>query len=189
MALPMRLAWNLQMPRSKKIGVILIFGTAIVCIVVATVRAAQVTYNINKAPSSWTSSKWLAIWGMAEASTGNLSRIKRFSVFALLLTQRLTAVIIGFSPAFATLIRAAVSKGISQARGYYPQGYQKQPPSRSGAHSRSAEFPLTTVISDMRKGVSKGLGTAESFYDGASSQENLAPGRKDESIRVTITLA
>lgn len=167
MALPIRLTWNLQMPRSKKIGVYLIFLAAVICIIVATVRAVQVTHNIRKDPSSWKASQWLAVWGMVEAST---------------------AVVIGFAPAFAALIRAAVIKTSTQTHTYDPHGYHKQPSSRSDAIKRSISMPLNTLTSDARSGSRREVGGMESYHDGASSQENLAPGLKNENIRVTTTV-
>jgi hypothetical protein len=69
MALPIRLTWNLQMPRSKKIGVIALFATCAFCIIVATLRVAQITQNVNKYGQG-IDGTWLAIWGMVECSIG-----------------------------------------------------------------------------------------------------------------------
>lgn len=76
MALPIRLTWNLQMGRTKKIGVVAIFATAVLCIIVATVRVAQIAHNTMHDDRTSIDGSWMAIWGMAECSCGktNLSR-------------------------------------------------------------------------------------------------------------------
>lgn len=72
MALPIRLVWNLQMPRSKKIGVIGLFATGAVCIVMATVRVARITQNVYQY-NMGIDGTWLAIWGMIECSIGEFT--------------------------------------------------------------------------------------------------------------------
>lgn len=162
MALPIRLTWNLQMPRGKKIGVLLIFGAAIICVAVASVRAGQIvnkmrTYNLEL------DGTWLAVWGMAEAST---------------------AVIIVFAPAFAALIRVSRDKKF-EARGYDSRGYHKHPSDRSGGNSQTGHFALATFSSRGNPGGRKKLDITDSYYDGASSQENL---NKCDDIKITTTV-
>ena len=69
MALPIRLTWNLQMARGKKFGIIALFVTGAICIIVATLRVAQITHNVNKYGQG-IDGTWLAIWGMVECSIG-----------------------------------------------------------------------------------------------------------------------
>lgn len=65
MALPLRLIWNLQMKRNQKLGIGALFCIGWVCIIVATIRVAQLGINTSHGmpmPS------WLALWGILEAS-------------------------------------------------------------------------------------------------------------------------
>ena len=57
------------MARSKKIGVIGLFATGAVCIIIATLRVAQITHNVRKYGKG-IDGTWLAIWGMVECSIG-----------------------------------------------------------------------------------------------------------------------
>ncbi|KAF2004706.1 hypothetical protein P154DRAFT_519182 [Amniculicola lignicola CBS 123094] len=82
MFLPFRMTWNLQMPKTEKIGVFALFGSGWICILFATLRAVQVTVEdgVPKVPDP----KWLQMWTVIETSM---------------------AVIIGCAPAFASMIR------------------------------------------------------------------------------------
>jgi hypothetical protein len=72
MALPIRLAWNLQMPRNKKSAILVLFASGFVCILFACLRVAQVAINAAKpgADDQPLDPTWLAIWGMVECSIG-----------------------------------------------------------------------------------------------------------------------
>ncbi|KAF1954781.1 hypothetical protein CC80DRAFT_416744 [Byssothecium circinans] len=101
MFLPIRLVWGLQMARTEKAGVLILFCGGFVCIAFATLRAVQVGVEHGKAISP--DPKWLTMWTVIEVSM---------------------AIIIGCSPAFATLIRARINskKSSYNARGYHKQG-------------------------------------------------------------------
>jgi len=79
-----------------------LFASGIVCIFIATLRAAQITVNITKtnAPTGGT---WLALWGIVECAI---------------------AVIIGCCPSFAVLINAP--RKSSKKPSYNANGYVKQ---------------------------------------------------------------
>ena len=72
MALPIKLTWNLQMPRSKKNAILLLFATGFICILFACLRVAQVAHNAAKpeADGQPLDPTWLAIWGIVECSVG-----------------------------------------------------------------------------------------------------------------------
>jgi hypothetical protein len=72
MALPIRLTWNLKMARSKKIGILLLFATGVICILFACLRVVQVAINSTKpgAVGQPLDPTWLAIWGMVECAIG-----------------------------------------------------------------------------------------------------------------------
>jgi hypothetical protein len=72
MTLPMWLTWNLQMPRSKKISILCLFATGVICILFACLRVTQVAINASKpeATGQPLDPTWLAIWGMVECSIG-----------------------------------------------------------------------------------------------------------------------
>ncbi|KAF2114826.1 hypothetical protein BDV96DRAFT_494291 [Lophiotrema nucula] len=97
MFLPFRMTWNLQMPRTEKLGVFVLFGTGWVCILFATLRVVQVGVKdgVPKTPDP----KWLQMWTVIETSM---------------------AVIIGCLPAFAVVIRNrfGTKKGSYDSRGY-----------------------------------------------------------------------
>ena len=40
--MPMKLTWNLNMPQTQKIGVRILFGTGLICILFATIRVVQI---------------------------------------------------------------------------------------------------------------------------------------------------
>ena len=106
MALPIRLIWNLQMPRTQKLGIVALFGIGVILIAVATLRVAQIGGKAQS--SSQPSASWLALWGVIETSI---------------------AVIIGCCPAFVTLIRNHTTPSVS----YNTQGFVRQ---REGGESR-----------------------------------------------------
>lgn len=118
MALPIRLVWNLQMPRLQKGAVCLLFGTGLVCIAFATIRVVQIGIN-DKGQAGTPEPKWLTFWGVLETSI---------------------AVIIGCCPAFAALISTR-----RRAKREHPHGYVKQ---SGGSSSKSNfGLKLKTIVS------------------------------------------
>lgn len=99
MALPIRLIWNLQMPRTQKFGIVGLFGVGIILIAIATLRVAQIGGKAQS--SSQPSASWLALWGVIECSI---------------------AIIIGCCPAFVILIRNHTTPSVS----YNTQGFVRQ---------------------------------------------------------------
>jgi hypothetical protein len=87
MALPIKLTWNLQMPRPKKNAILILFASGFICILFACLRVAQVAYNAAKpeADGEPLDPTWLAIWGMVECSIGTLQT--PLSSFPQLLTH------------------------------------------------------------------------------------------------------
>lgn len=72
MALPIRLIWNLQMPRAEKLAIGALFCSGFVCITIALLRVVQIGV---KAHNSTPSSSWLALWAEVEAAIGKLPLI------------------------------------------------------------------------------------------------------------------
>lgn len=74
MALPIHLTWDLQMPRSRKIGIILLFASGVVCILFAILRVAEVAKHAAKPEETDQplDPTWMAIWGMIECSIGKI---------------------------------------------------------------------------------------------------------------------
>lgn len=167
------------MAQSKKIGVMGLFATGAVCIVVATVRVAQITKNVYEFGMG-IDGTWLAIWGMVECSIGRMTPMHQ----NLALTRRL-AVIVGFVPAFAVLFRIRREKKSS----YNPYGYQKQEEGQYSEREQSV-FAMNTIASKTsRKKEHRGLDTTEPMWmDNASSQEELSPATPRHGITVTTTL-
>lgn len=56
----------------------MLFGSGVLCIFIATLRAAQITANTirTKDPVDGT---WLAVWGMAESAIGTFSSLAHSS--------------------------------------------------------------------------------------------------------------
>ncbi|KAH7089559.1 hypothetical protein FB567DRAFT_618786 [Paraphoma chrysanthemicola] len=155
MALPIKLTWSLQMPRSKKIAILLLFASGFVCILFACLRVAQVAINAAKpeADGQPLDPTWLAIWGMVECSI---------------------AVIIGTCPAFAILINAFRTKSTYDSR-----GYRKQTDSKSGG----GEVALQTIgsMSTRERNQKLGLQSSDSHWaDVHSSREDLRAEDADE---------
>ncbi|KAF2131846.1 hypothetical protein P153DRAFT_373712 [Dothidotthia symphoricarpi CBS 119687] len=68
MFLPFRMTWNLQMPRTQKLGVFVLFGSGWICVLFATLRVVQVGVKdgVPKSPDP----KWLQMWTVIETSMG-----------------------------------------------------------------------------------------------------------------------
>ena len=137
MFLPFRMTWSLQMPRTKKLGVFVLFGSGWVCIVsasrisssirsstnnfklFATLRVVQVGVEdgVPKVPDP----KWLQIWTIIETSMG----ISRSALPPKILPTNIqSAVIIGCSPAFAAVLHKQFGQ---HAASYYSRGSAGRP--------------------------------------------------------------
>lgn len=98
----MKLTWNLMMPRLQKIGIRILFGTGLICIVFATIRVVQIGSKTNGG-NTQPDPAWLMLWTMLESSV---------------------AVVIACCPAFAALYRTA--RGSQPRPSYDARGYLKQ---------------------------------------------------------------
>ncbi|OJD29140.1 cfem domain-containing protein, partial [Diplodia corticola] len=110
MALPIRLIWNLQMPRAEKLAVGALFCSGLACIAMAVLRVVQI--GVKAGNDSTPSSSWLALWAEVEAAI---------------------AVFIGCCPAFAAFYRTSKS----ESRGGAGGGYSKPKENRSGGSGGS----------------------------------------------------
>ncbi|KAF2030478.1 hypothetical protein EK21DRAFT_100358 [Setomelanomma holmii] len=96
----MHLTWNLQLSRGRKVALLMLFASGVACIIIATLRAAQVTANTIRTNATM---------------DGTLANIP-------------SAVIIGLCPSFAILMRATrqrTKKTSYNAAGYVKQNGQK----------------------------------------------------------------
>ncbi|KAF1837316.1 hypothetical protein BDW02DRAFT_160761 [Decorospora gaudefroyi] len=163
MALPIWLTWNLKMPRSKKIWILLLFATGFVCVLFACLRVTQVAINAAKpeVDGQPLDPTWLAIWGMVECSI---------------------AVIIGCCPAFAVLVNAFRIK-----TSYNLRSYRKQ--TDSNAHSKSgSKIQLRTIGSRRVRDQEFGFDTTDSHWAQAhSSQEELRAKHDGVLVSTTVT--
>ena len=151
--LPMKLTWNLKMPRLQKFGVRLLFGTGLICILFATIRGVQIGSKTNGGTTQ-PDPAWLMLWTMLESSV---------------------AVVIACCPAFAALYRKA--RDTQPRRSYDARGYLKQ--ESNGLDELRTEVKLERMV------VAGRASRTDVDWDGRSSQEELARGRRD--IRVTTT--
>lgn len=69
MFLPIRLTWNLQMPRKQKIGIFILFGSGFVCIAFATLRVVQLGLD-GHGRATTPEPKWLIFWTILECAMG-----------------------------------------------------------------------------------------------------------------------
>ncbi|EUC41051.1 hypothetical protein COCMIDRAFT_107241 [Bipolaris oryzae ATCC 44560] len=102
MFLPLFLTWKLQMPRKRKIGIFILFGSGFVCIAFSTIRVIQLGVD-RRGKATMPELDWLLLWDVVECAM---------------------AVIIGCSPAFTGLIRKKIVTIPGPA--YDRQGYIKQ---------------------------------------------------------------
>ena len=183
MALPIWLTWNLQMPRSKKISILCLFATGVVCIIFACLRVIQVAVNASKpeAQGQPLDPTWLAIWGMAECAIGRQSFAART---AHPNSDLFTAVIIGCCPAFAVLVNLFRSKA-----SYGSDGYQKQTESNAGRHGGiRMELRTIGIRGTREKNQRLGLNSVDLHWAGAhSSQEELRAKHDGIMISTSVT--
>ena len=181
MALPIRLTWNLQMPRTKKVAIIVLFASGVVCIVIATLRVAQVAALEAYTDRLTINPTWLGIWNMIECAIGTseiaiCEKTKWFAKFV-------SAVIIGCCPGYAVLFNHFRSKRST----YDAHGYRKQPHSRSGERTGD-EIQLNTIGSAKTRSRDTRLGLTSNellWTDVHSSQEELA--KNHDGIMVSTT--
>jgi len=182
MALPIRLTWNLQMPRSKKVAILLLFASGFVCILFACLRVAQVAINAAKpeADGQPLDPTWIAIWGMVECSIGSF----RSCLWTHSNANALPAVIIGCCPAFAILINAFRTKTTYDSR-----GYRKQTESNSAKGGGSnVQLRMIGGISTRERNRNLGLQTTDSHWaDAHSSQEGLRAEHNGIMVSTTVT--
>jgi hypothetical protein len=69
MFLPIRLTWNLQMPKSQKVGIFILFGSGFLCIAFATLRVVQLGVD-GRGRTTAPEPKWLLLWTVLECSVG-----------------------------------------------------------------------------------------------------------------------
>ncbi|KAH7079611.1 hypothetical protein FB567DRAFT_501810 [Paraphoma chrysanthemicola] len=118
MFLPIRLTWNLQMPKAKKVGIVILFGSGFICIAFATLRVVQLGFD-GRGRTTTPEPKWMLLWTILECSM---------------------AIIIGCSPAFAVFIRRSIAK--SKTTSHNAHGYTKQPTSEDLPLRHIATSPL-----------------------------------------------
>ncbi|KAF2623580.1 hypothetical protein BU25DRAFT_478056 [Macroventuria anomochaeta] len=158
MLLPIRLVWNLQVPRGQKIAIIALFASGFICIAFATLRVVQIGRQTGD--TNTPNPTWLALWTIIETSI---------------------AICIGCCPAFAVLYRTARTSRVS----YDTHGYYRHTQSRSGGSQlRPDIIRMNTVnVGAVRSRMSR----KDPYWDDTrSSQEALAADNK--GIMVTTTL-
>ncbi|KAF2139550.1 uncharacterized protein K452DRAFT_62192 [Aplosporella prunicola CBS 121167] len=160
MALPIRLIWNLQMPRMEKAGIGALFCTGFVCIIIAIIRVVQIGTRAGN--NSTPSSSWLALWAIVESAI---------------------AVFIGCCPAFAAFYRTKrnTSRGYSKSKEKPPRSGHSAPSSASAKTAAANLLPPRPDGIMLKSVASRGGGPARvlsSYWDdeGGSSQEELAKG-------------
>lgn len=158
MFLPIKLVWNLQVPRGQKIAIIGLFASGFVCIAFATLRVVQIGRQTGE--TNTPNPTWLALWTIIETSI---------------------AICIGCCPAFAVFYRTARTPHAS----YDTHGYYRHTQSRSGGSQlRPDAIKMNTV--SIGAGRSRTSRIDPYWDDTRSSQEALAADSK--GIVVTTTL-
>jgi hypothetical protein len=125
MFLPIRLTWNLQMPKVQKMCVFVLFGSGFICIAFATLRIIQLGID-GRGETTTPEPKWMLLWTVLECSIGKCIFFYSRTIYGrVLLTNLPPAIVIGCSPAFAVFIRKRINS--SKTRSYNAEGYLKQP--------------------------------------------------------------
>lgn len=158
MLLPIRLVWNLQVPRGQKIAIIALFASGFICIGFATLRVVQIGRQAGDqhAPNP----TWLALWTVVETSI---------------------AICIGCSPSFAILNRSIGTSQIS----YDAQGYRRHTGSRSGGSQLRPDVIRLNHVS-VEAGRSRTTRKDPCWDDTRSSQEALAGDNKGITVTTTV---
>lgn len=158
MFLPIKLVWNLQVPRGQRVAIIALFASGFVCIAFATLRVVQIGRQTGE--TNTPNPTWLALWTIIETSI---------------------AICIGCCPAFAVLYRATRTPHIS----YDTHGYYRYDQSQSGG---SQLRPDVIKMNTVSVGAGRLRTSRKDPYwdDTRSSQEALAANNK--GIMVTTTL-
>ena len=149
MVLPIRLIWNLKMDRSQKMSIGGLFCIGWICIIVATIRVAQLG---STASNGTPQPSWLALWAIIEASIGKL-----LAFWSAVLLLIVLAVIIGSCPGLYRIFKAYFAP--SQPS-YYPYESFSRRPTASGGVNRG-DIPLSRFSGGRR-------------VTSSSSQEKLA---------------
>ncbi|KAF2621104.1 hypothetical protein BU25DRAFT_253525 [Macroventuria anomochaeta] len=66
MFLPLRLTWSLQLPKTQKLGIFVLFGSGWICILFATLRVVE--FGVKNGVPSTPDPKWLQMWTVIEIS-------------------------------------------------------------------------------------------------------------------------
>lgn len=153
MALPIRLIWHLQMPRTQKLGIIALFGIGTILITIATLRVVQIGSKAQS--SSQPSASWLALWGTIECAI---------------------AVVIGCCPAFVSLIRNRVSPSVS----YNTQGFVRQQEAGSARAASSSGGPDSVKLKSIDTSVTRSRSDAETdVVEAEGSRFEMMNGGRD----------
>ncbi|KAI4624471.1 hypothetical protein J4E83_004146 [Alternaria metachromatica] len=162
MFLPIRLIWNLQMEKPKKIGCGLLFASGLVCILFSTIRIVQVGQDGRpRSPDP----KWLTMWTIIECST---------------------AIIIGCCPGLASAVPKSRFRR-TDSISYDTQGYVRQSPNRSSGNAPKSHGLRNMLGSRNRdKNSEKMSGDISMSRTGHESEEQL-PERRTTGSGVLIT--
>jgi hypothetical protein len=167
MFLPIRLTWNLQMPKTQKVGVFVLFGSGFVCIAFATLRVIQLGID-GRGRTTTPEPKWMLLWTVLECSMGTFIPFSNLQFASL---TKHSAIIIGCSPAFAVFIRKRINS--SKRSGSHAHAYLKQP--------TLEDVKLKNIISPKPRPKRDNM---EAYWDEThSSQEELAKNAGHTIIR------
>jgi hypothetical protein len=158
------------MPRRKKVGIITLFASGILCIIIATLRAAQITSNTIRTNAD-TDGTWLAVWGMAECAVGPSLRQSSSMMCS---TDPVPAVVIGLTPSFAILIHVRRNNSKSP---YNRNEYVKQD---------GQEFQLQTIGGSGGPWTRSRRRPTDTWIDLKDSQEELAG--KTDNVSVSTSM-
>lgn len=138
LAVPLHLTWYLRMPPGEIIALLLLFARGVLCIFIATLRAAVITANTIKTGGTIDGTR-LAVWRMIEFAVGMSTYTSLRTALSVNISP---AVVIGLCPAFAVLIRGITKtkKSSNNVNGYGKhdsQSFSLQNPGISSTHSNN----------------------------------------------------
>jgi hypothetical protein len=158
------------MPIKQKIGIFILFGSGLVCILFATLRVVQLGVD-DRGKATTPEPKWMVFWTVLECAMGMFACFANSLTGMHLLTSP-TAVLIGCSPAFSSLIRKHIKTSKSS---YNAHDYHRQDPD---------DIRLKNRASCMGRPKHEGPGMY--WQDTNSSQEELAKNVGRIVVRTTL---
>ena len=169
MALPLQLLYNLRITLRQKIGLTAVFLLALITIIVAIVRATQITGRLRS------DAVLLSVWSLIESSICKLPR-KICSIVTKQLMRLFLAVIVGSLPPFKSIFsrNAFSNQRSTRSSNNYPSSYHR---------NRLSGIPINTSEYSGNHTRIKAKAMDKRWPSSDSTEGIMTPG--SESLRMT----